>query len=608
MAGDKVAELIGLLNQEDAARWISNLWSTYYQQRAEKMSQWAEIDKYIFATDTSTTSNSSLPWTHSTHVPKLTQIRDNLHANYLSGLFPNDKWLTWVAYTEDAAKKETAENITSYMTNKARMGNFRDTMSLLIYDYIDRGNAFAQPTFEARYKVDEYGRVPSFIGPKCVRIDPYDIVFNPLASDFAHTPKIVRTIQTLGSLRKLAMTDPSQKFWDDVVRRRELLHIATRTFSLDDWYKAEQYVVDGFGSLQEYYGGDSVEILEFYGDYHDPNTGELHTNRMITVVDRSIIVRDVETPGMAGEDMIEMVGWRKRPNNLWAMGPLDNLVGMQYMIDHYINMGANALDLKVMPPKKIIGDVEEFIWGPNEEIHIDEQGDVQEMAQQFGDVMTVREWIKELEDRMELYAGAPREAMGIRTPGEKTAFEVQSLQNAAGRIFGEKIVQFELFMERVLNNMLQVAYQNLDITDVIQVVDNDIGAVDFRKITKEDITANGVLRPIGARHFAQKAQELQNLVGIFNSPIGQMVMPHTSSIAMSQFIEDVVDLRGYNMFSPYVALQEKQEEQAILSQAQEDHMMNQQQSEEELMAGAPPQDANQNQNQPTQGPSRGVGG
>ena len=27
-----------------------------------------------------------------------------------------------------------------------------------------------------------------------------------------------------------------------------------------------------------------------------------------------------------------------------------------------------------------------------------------------------------IEDRMELYAGAPREAMGIRTPGEKDSF------------------------------------------------------------------------------------------------------------------------------------------------------------------------------------------
>jgi hypothetical protein len=259
------------------------------------------------------------------------------------------------------------------------------------------------------------------------------------------------------------------------------------------------------------------------------------------------------------------------------------------MIDHYLNMGANALDLKVMAPKKIIGEVEEFKWAPNEEIHIDSKdSDVQEMATNMNDVFTVADWIEKLEYRMELYAGAPREAMGIRTPGEKTAFEVQSLENAAGRIFGEKIIQFELFMEMLLNDMLEVAHQNFDMTDFIRVVDNDIGVQQFREITKEDITANGVLRPVGARHFAEKAQELQNIVGIFNSPIGQLIAPHTSSVAMMHFVEDVVNLRGYNMFQKYAALSEKQELEALAGQAQEDNDMKAQMSEEDLMLGATP--------------------
>lgn len=600
MLSDKVLELRGMLSPDDPSQWVANLWNTYHGQRAEKLDQWAEIDKYLFATDTTTTSNSSLPWTHSTTIPKLTQIRDNLHANYLSALFPNDKWLTWVAYSEQDATKEKADTLTAYMENKTREGGFRDTISLLLYDYIDKGICFSQPAFEARYLQTDLEKKVSFIGPKAVRISPYDIIFNPLAADFHNTFKVVRSMKTVGELRKLALTNPSQSFWKDALDRRDILHKAASTYSLDDWQKASQYQVDGFGSLQEYYQSDSVEILEFYGDVHDFNTGELRTGRMITIVDRSIMVRDADLPGLAGEDMIECVGWRKRPDNLWAMGPLDNLVGMQYMIDHYLNMGANALDLKVMAPKKIIGDVEEFVWGPNAEIHIDEQGDVQEMAQQFGDVVTVEQWIKELEDRMELYAGAPREAMGIRTPGEKTAFEVQTLNNAAGRIFGEKIIQFEIFMERVLNNMLKVAYQNLDQSDVIKVIDNDIGAARFKQITKDDITASGILRPIGARHFAQKAQELQNLVGIFNSPIGEMIKPHTSSIAMSRFVEDVVDLRGYDMFRPNIAVQEAQELDAIMQQAQEDNIMAQQTSEEQLMAQ---QQGGPNENQPAAQPN-----
>lgn len=589
----RVAELTGALQPSDTAAWIAHLWDTYQQQRAEKMNHWAEVDKYLFATSTETTSNQTLPWTHKTTQPKLTQIRDNLHANYLSSLFPNDKWLTWVSYDQESASMEKASTLQAYMENKTREGKFRSTVSRLLYDYIDYGNAFAMPIFEARYKETPTERVASFIGPKSQRISPMDIVFNPTAASFEDSFKIVRSMTTIGAIKKMVKDSPDYAFWNDVVERRDLIRsMANNTqFTQDDWVKSSQYSVDGFGNLQEYYQSEVVEILEFYGDYHNAETGELECNKMITVVDRSYVARSVDIDSYGGEALIRHVGWRFRPDNLWAMGPLDNLVGMQYMIDHYLNMGANALDLKVMPPKKVIGEVEEFSWEPLTTIHIDEGGDVQEMAQNFGDVYTVKEWIEMLEMKMELYAGAPREAMGIRSPGEKTAFEVQTLENAASRLFQEKIIQFELFLEDVLNDMLEVAHRNLDIVDVIRIIDKDIGAEQFFEVTKEDITANGIIRPIGARHFAQRANELQNIVGVFNSPIGQMVTPHVSAKQLALFVEDVVGIKAYDIFKPFAAIEEAQEMQMLSAQAQEDNDMASMLSEEELMMEADDEDS-----------------
>jgi hypothetical protein len=34
------------------------------------------------------------------------------------------------------------------------------------------------------------------------------------------------------------------------------------------------------------------------------------------------------------------------------------------------------------------------------------------------------------------------------------------------------------------------------------------------------------LRPIGARHYAARAQLIQNMMGLFNSPMGQIIGPH----------------------------------------------------------------------------------
>ena len=76
-------------------------------------------------------------------------------------------------------------------------------------------------------------------------------------------------------------------------------------------------------------------------------------------------------------------------------------------------------------------------------------------------------------------AGAPKQALGFRTPGERTAFEVQSLENAASRIFQHKIDKFEqFFLEPLINLMLESAKRNMETFDVVRVMDDDLGVVD----------------------------------------------------------------------------------------------------------------------------------
>lgn len=561
------------------AAFISNAWTTLNNQRQEKISQWLELRNYIFATDTRTTSNSSLPWKNSTTTPKLCQIRDNLHSNYLAAMFPNDDWLQWEAATAEDAEITKARTIKAYISNKLRQSHFRTEISKLLYDYIDYGNAFATVVFENSSKIDESGeKIPNYIGPRIQRISPLDIVFNPMATDITKTYKIVRSVKTIGEIRKLAQQEPEQSFWSAAINRRDLIrNMIGAGLQLEDFNKAVGYQVDGFGSMFEYYMGNTMEVLEFFGDYNDEATNTLESDRIITVVDRSFTARDVVSPTWFGHIPIYHVGWRFRQDNLWAMGPLDNLVGMQYRIDHLENLKADAMDLVVLPPLKIRGDVEAFNWGPAAEIHFDEGGDVQPMSADMNSIIVADNNIKELEEKMELYAGAPRQAMGIRTPGEKTAFEVQTLENAAGRIFQEKSSNFEIeLMEPSLNAMLESAKRNMDGSDVIRVLDKDLGVVEFMTITKADIVSTGKLRPIGARHFAKQSQDMQNLVGILGGPIGQIIKPHISAKALANFVSNVVDLSSYQIFRPNVAVEEMAETQSLSQQAQEDLQTQQQ--------------------------------
>lgn len=568
----QVLEISKMFGRDSFATFIAHTWLKYDRLREGKIKEWRELRNYVFATDTTTTTNKSLPWKNSTTLPKLCQLRDNLHANYISSLFPNDNWLKWEAYSnQDAASKKT-KAIEAYMSNKTRVGHFRTELSKLVYDYIDYGSAFGMPEYESSYIVNAKGeRVVDYVGPKAKRISPLDIVFNPLAESFKDSWKIVRSIKSIGAIKLLAQNEPENNWVLQAITNRNALKSHMALNSVDSEAKAEGLLVDGFGSYSEYMSQDYVEFLDFYGDIHNEETGELEIGQHITVIDRMWVVRKAPFETWLGSAPIFHVGWRTRPDNLWAMGPLDNLVGLQYRLDHLENLKADAMDLGVMPPLVIKGEVEEFVYGPGEEIHVDETGSVTELAKNSQWVMAVNNQIELIEQKMEQYAGAPKEAMGIRTPGEKTMFEVQSLQNAAGRIFQSKVNAFEIeFLEPLLNGMLEVSRRNLDRTDVVRVIDDDLGVSSFLEITKEDITASGKIRPIGSRHFAAQSQLVQNLTGLSNTPIWAQIAPHVSAKKLAVLVEEVMGLGRHSLFSPHVAIFEQQETTRMANQAGED--------------------------------------
>jgi hypothetical protein len=480
MAG-KVAQFRELLNSDNLARKLAGLYNQWWIQRSDKEEEWRELRNYLFATDTTKTTNSKLPWKNKTTLPKLTQIRDNLHANYMDALFPNDNWMKWEGYNLESATHAKRRAIEAYMKTKLRESGFRETISQIVYDYIDYGNCFADVVYVNQSHVDQYTgeTITTYQGPKVERISPFDIIFNPTAKTFKESPKFTRYVKTIGELKKDMKYHPELNYDQAAFEKAINVRKNISFFKMEDINKSEGYLIDGFGSLQEYYQSNLVEILEFEGDIYDDGSDELQERRVITIIDRAYILRNIENPSWLGRDTKHHVGWRERPDNLYGMGPLDNLVGLQYRVDHLENLKADAMDLTIHPPMTIKGDVEPFEWGPQATIHIPEDGEVA-MLPPNPAAFQVNNEIAALLSIMEEMAGAPKEAMGIRSPGEKTAFEVQQLQNAAGRIFQHKINKFEIeFIEPILNTMLEMARRNLDIAEISMVMDDDLGVADF---------------------------------------------------------------------------------------------------------------------------------
>lgn len=571
------------LQPDEMATRISQFYLQWDMLRQTKIREWQEVQRYIFATDTNKTTNSKLPWSNKTTIPKLCQIRDNLFANYMAAMFPRKKSIIWEGFNKDDDDLQKKATIEQYMTWVMDRNEFYDEVSKLVLDYIDYGNTIATVEWrDGRVEVPGPNGSPpqqlGYVGPSIRRLNPNDIVINPTSPDFSRSPKIVMSLISIGEVKSLldseALSDDERKemdtLYDYLMNVR--LHVSNTPGNLVS--KDAIYAISGFTSYRMYLESNFAEVLTFYGDIYDENTHTLQKNRIIKVIDRHKVISNRQNPSFFGVAPIYHAGWRTRPDNLWAMGPLDNLVGMQYRIDHLENMKADVFDLIAYPPLKIKGYVEDFNWGPFERIYMGDDGDVMLMSP---DVQALKadNQIAILEQKMEEMAGSPKEAMGFRTPGEKTAYEVQRLENAASRIFQNKIAQFERqVLEPLLNAMLELARRKVDVS-TIRIWDSEMKVATFQELTAEDLTGNGRLRPFAARHYAEQAIQVQNINNFFGSALGQdqNVLLHFSSVGLAKMAEELLELQDNHIVLPFVRIAEQAQAQQLMHTMQEQTIM-----------------------------------
>ena len=62
---------------------------------------------------------------------------------------------------------------------------------------------------------------------------------------------------------------------------------------------------------------------------------------------------------------------------------------------------------------------------------------------------------------------------------------------------------------------------------------------------------------------------VQNLTGIFNSPVGQLIAPHISSKKLAQMVEDVMGFEQFDFIADNIAVFEQAETQRLAQQSQQ---------------------------------------
>lgn len=549
----KTFDITKEVTRDSLAQAISEKWLNWLNARATWEERYKRVLQYLYSTTTDTIyGQASNPWSANVHIPKLTQLRDTLITYELESLFSLNDYYVFEGFTEDANTRENRALIQNLLRKILDEGKFKETVQTLVGDYIDAGNAFAMPLWEVKTVEDETGLQKVYWeGVKAHRINPLDIVFDPTATSFEETPKIIRTVLSVGQVAALAEKDPvMQEAFNKAMKIRQDVMTAITN---GDMIQGDMVNIAGFGNWSTYYNSDIVELLTFYGSIYDTEKKLLKKDRKLTIMDRSVVLQDEPLLDVNGYNTIFKTGYRDRKDVLWAMSPLENLLGMQARIDFLENKRSDCYDATVNPVKKIRGNVDmPDALGPGDELRMDTDADVTYLTPDTS-ILTADTLIDRYEAKMEEFAGSPKEVLGFRTPGEKTMFEVNQLMTAATRIFQRQIRKFEMeIFEPLINCMLQL-YLKKKAGQKIQLKywNARKECYQFKDITVDDINALGSIRVTGSAISQEKTQMAQALQMLGQNPLflDEAVRNNFSPSVMGQIFAYVSGLDKFsNLF------------------------------------------------------------
>lgn len=540
-----------------------------YNARAGAMAESQELKAYIDATDTNHTTNAKLPFKNSTTINKIAQLFNNHVTSYIEHLMPNSDWVQWVGADPDAITKEKRTAIEAYVKGKVEASKLEQVIERLAGDFTVDGFAGVHTRHVREMTTTVEGMViPNYTGTISERIDPNCLFWDVTASNIADARKCIQQLYTMGSLRKEIETSTRPLMTIEQFNQLRNDRRSVRE-AIGEGYqgkrKFESLSRQGYGSQVNYIQEGVVEVLRFFGDFYDEERDELMLNHEIVIIDRKMIGRKESLDTWNNSQNLHISIYETRQDSLAPIGPLHRVVGLQYKLDKRENFKEDLHDRFLVAPILKVGDVREkgVRGSASHEFQTEEGGSVSYLTPP-PEVLSPDQQLGTTLGLMEDLSHAPKESIGQRTPGEKTKFEVQLLDQGQNKVFRRKVKKFEReLVGPVLNDYLEQGRHHLDATDMVKTYSEDLGTTHFLSVTATDLNGNGTMVARGATLFAEKANALQTLNAVFASPVGQILNPNTSRKKLVAAVEDLGDLGKYGIFQFGIGIQEDAELQRM---------------------------------------------
>lgn len=555
---------------DELAMKIQGMWVRHSVDRGQALKEAKEARDYVYATDVDKTSATNTTHKNRTHLPKLTQLADTLQSKYFEATIGRPDFFGFVpASAVSVEDRERAKNVGKLLQLKLEQKKFRETEGRkLLTDFVIYGNTFCGVEF-IRETDGRGGK--RFKGARLYRISPFDIVFNPFAESFDDSFKIIRKYIHISKLLTIVDKFPNAGYDKKAINKLAEVRRPTIMEEWSDYLRKQSINFDGFATQADYFGQDMVELLIYKGDIYNPVTNQVELNKEIYIADRTTVILNQPIKAPLGGHGVYHAGWRTRPDNLWAQSPLANLVGMQYRIDHLENLKADVFDSIAEPQYLIKGeDVQEpDVPAPGAKWYLGNECDVKFLVPDTT-ALNADTQIQIYSKMMEDFVGVPPEASGVRSPGEKTAFEVDTLTTNSVGMFVDKAGSFERMLEPALLEALDLTLLNFDEAEYVAVFNDISGAEEIVKLSASDITVRGAFTALGSKYWQRKRKAVRELTQFMQTAMPDpKVRAHVSGFKLATYLENELDLEDIDIVEQFAGVKEDVELQAVAQAEQQ---------------------------------------
>lgn len=511
----------------------------YKQQRLQKEDNWLEAWSLYIGTPEAVTfqrqqvlntlGQVNTDWRHRINVGKGYEVVETIHGYLMQAIFPNNDWFNAVPVSPGYA--ELARVVKKYTTNKLMDSKFRAHFENFLRQLLIVGNSvlalpwrYETKPWKKNVKVtypvmDEFGfwgekskyetRIEERVIRNCPEfetLDMFDCFLDPSATDPNEANFIRRIIKSKAEVIQCIKRGHYKN-----VNGYDVVNL--KPYETCDSDKETLRYFQGVETDNPYRMGDTVEVLEYWGDVH--LDGVTYHDVTATVLG-SQLVRFEANPFWAGKPFIvgSCVPLMQTP---YALGVLEPNSGLLHQLNIITNQRLDNIELSIDEMFTLRSDgvlqPDDVYTEPGKVFLVGDHTDLQPVPRNTQHYTVTYQEASVLEQTIDRNSGtgALISANNARSGERVTAAEIQAVRDAGGNRLSNlhKHVEDTTLLP-ILAKVYRSMQQFVTEPEVVRVAGAEPGSFDYFDIEPEDLGNDFVLRPVGADHVTDKTRYIKD--------------------------------------------------------------------------------------------------